>query len=159
MRVPKLCFLAFVAVLSLTLNSCDKSVIKEENQTVDGNQWSYDNPKLFAVTITDTTQHCNIYINIRHSFQFEWRNMWVNIETTFPDSTVYSKRVNLPMSEPDGVWYGKCLGDNCDLQVPIQQNAVFPQMGTYTFKIKQDMRANPIGYVKSVGMRIEKVQQ
>lgn len=159
MHVPKLCFLAFVGALSLSLSSCDKRVLLEENKTIDSNQWSYDNPQLFSVNITDTAQHCNIYINIRHSFQFEWRNMWVNVETTFPDSTVYNKRVNLPMSEPDGMWHGKCLGDNCDLQVPIQQNAVFPQTGTYTFKIKQDMRANPLSYIKSVGMRIEKVEQ
>jgi len=138
------------------LSSCDKSRIIEENKQLKEYQWSYEDAQTFTAEIKDTSQHYNIYVNVRHSFQFGWRNVWVKIQTTFPDSSRFEKRVNLVLSEPDGHWYGDCLGDNCDMQIPIQQNAIFPQPGTYTFKISQDMRVNPLGLIKSVGMRIEK---
>jgi hypothetical protein len=80
----------------------------------------------------------------------------VNIETTFPDGKKYDRRVNLLLSDADGVWHGDILGDNCDILIPIQDNAFFPELGKYSFKISQDMRVNPLGCVKSVGMRIEK---
>lgn len=142
--------------LLLALSACDKNRIIDENQQIDNYKWSYEDAKTFSTEIKDTSVTYNLYVNVRHSFNFEWRNLWVNIETVFPDSTRFTKRVNLLLSEPDGHWYGDCLGDNCDMQLLIQGNAYFPQPGKYTFKISQDMRVNPIGFVKSVGLRIEK---
>ncbi|MBK8659303.1 MAG: gliding motility lipoprotein GldH [Bacteroidetes bacterium] len=151
-------FLWSLAAVVLLLSSCDQRRVMEENQDVQDYQWNYSDTKVFTAEIQDTTTQYNIYVNLRHAFQFEWRNLWVNIETTFPNGKVYERRVNLLLSEPDGHWYGDCLGDNCDIQVSIQQNAFFPLTGKYTFKITQDMRVNPLPYIKSVGMRVERVQ-
>ena len=140
----------------MALASCDKQVLMEENQSIKDFNWAYEDVKTFTADIADTAITYNISVNIRHSFQFDWRNVWVNIETVFPDGHKFTKRVNLLLSEPDGHWYAKCLGDNCDLQVPIQQNAYFPQPGEYTFRIWQDMRVNPLPRIKSIGLRIEK---
>ncbi len=148
--------LLFCAISLLV--ACDSAVIMEENQQVPDYSWEYKDDKTFTANITDTTQHYNIYINLRHSFNFEWRNLWVNIETSFPDGRKFDKRVNLVVSEPDGHWNGDCLGDNCDIQIPIQTKAFFPLPGKYKFKLTQDMRVNPLNYVKSIGMRIEKKQ-
>jgi gliding motility-associated lipoprotein GldH len=149
-------FLIFICSVCFALSSCDKSRVMEENQQITAYKWAYTDAKTFTVNIQDTVQHYNLYVNLRHSFQFEWRNLWVKIQTTFPDGKSFDKRVNLVLSEADGHWNGDCLGENCDIQVVIQQNAIFPQTGKYTFKISQDMRVNPLPLVKSVGLRIEK---
>jgi gliding motility-associated lipoprotein GldH len=146
----------FSILLALAFTSCDKLRIMEVNQQIAGYKWDYADPKTFEADIKDTTAHYNLYINVRHSFQFDWRNAWVKIETTFPDGKSFEKRINLVLSEPDGHWLGDCLGDNCDMQLSIQQNAIFPQAGKYKFKITQDMRVNPLTKIKSIGMRIEK---
>lgn len=145
-------------LISTFFFSCNNNSVLDKFETVENMKWTYDDAKTFEAEITDTTVNYNIDVQLRHSFQFEWRNLWVNIETTFPNGKVYEKRVNLQLSEADGVWFAKCLGDNCDIQIPIQQNAFFPLTGKYTFKISQDMRANPINYIKSVGMKIEKAK-
>lgn len=147
---------AFIIFVVSIFSSCNQNKVMEENQQITSYSWDYSDKKTFNAEIKDTTQNYNIYINLRHSFNFEWRNLWVNIETTFPDGRQFEKRINLVLSEPDGHWNGDCLGDNCDIQIPIQTNAFFPLTGKYTFTISQDMRVNPLGFVKSVGMRIEK---
>lgn len=149
------------AVVTLLLSGCDKTLVMEKNAEIKNYRWDYADVKTFEAEIADTSLTYNLYVNMRHAFSFEWRNAWVDIETVFPDGTTFHKRVNLPLSQPDGQWFGDCLGDNCDIQVPIQSNAYFPQPGRYIFKLKQDMRVNPLGKVKSIGMRIEKneVQQ
>jgi len=144
--------------LAMLLSSCDKTRVFEQNQQIKDYKWQYDDAKTFTAEITDTNQHYNLYVNLRHSFQFDWRNTWVKITTTFPDGKSVERRVNLVLSEPDGHWLGDCLGDNCDMQLSIQQNAIFPRPGKYTFKIAQDMRVNPLTAIKSVGLRIEKNQ-
>ena len=150
-----ICTFAYLPIC-LLLSSCDKNRIMEENIQIEGHKWDYAAAKTFTADIKDTVQHYNIYVNLRHGFNFEWRNVWVKIETTFPDGKQFERRVNLILSEPDGHWNGDCLGDNCDIQIPIQDNAFFPKIGKYTFKISQDMRINPLAYVKSVGMRVER---
>lgn len=150
--------LLLVLASAMLLSSCDKTRVMEENAQIDGNNWEYKDVKSFNAEITDTAIGYNLYVNVRHSFQFEWRNMWVNIKTTFPDGKTFDKRVNLVLSEPDGHWFGDCTGDNCDMQLSIQNNAYFPQPGKYTFAISQDMRVDPLPFIKSVGMRIEKAE-
>ena len=149
----------WVIVVGLCFAGCNKHRLLDEVRPIENHQWNYADVKSFDVEISDTAQTYSIYINLRHSFQFEWRNLWVNITTTFPNGKEYTKRVNLLLSEPDGHWYGDCLGDNCDMRLAIQQKAIFPLPGTYNFKIAQDMRQNPIGYVKSVGVCIEKSEE
>ncbi len=140
-----------------TLNTaCDPSRVFDENKYIKADGWDYADAKTFEVQITDTTLHYNVAINVRHSFQFEWRNVYVTIGTFFPDSQKIEKRVNLQLSEPDGEWFGRCMGDNCFISIPIQQNAIFPKKGKYTFTIKQDMRTNPLPNIKFVGLRVEK---
>lgn len=140
----------------LLLNACDRARVFEQNEVIKNHLWYWDDIKTFEADITDTSLTYNIYVNVRHSFQFEWRNLWITIETTLPDSTSFNKRVNLLLSEADGRWMGDCLGDNCDMQNLIQRNAYFPQSGKYIFRLKQDMRANPLNHIKSIGIRIEK---
>lgn len=149
-------FVFCIAMAGLLLSGCDKTTLMEKNQDIKDYLWVYDDVKIFSVEIPDTIQRYNIYVYLRHSFEFEWRNAWVKIETTFPDGRKFERRVNLVLSEADGEWKGDCLGDNCDMKVLIQENAFFPTKGIYTFKIAQDMRTNPLPFVKSVGMRVEK---
>jgi gliding motility-associated lipoprotein GldH len=157
MKVLSSSFLFFIG-LCLSLSSCDRNVVMETHQNLQNEQWDYSNPVNFTAEIQDTVQHYNIYVTLRHGFNFEWRNLWVNIETTFPDGKQYERRVNLPLSEADGEWFGDCLGDNCDIRIPIQMNAYFPKLGKYSFRVSQNMRQNPLSYMKSVGMRIEKAK-
>jgi gliding motility-associated lipoprotein GldH len=143
-------------VVLLALSACDPNRLYETNTPVAAEKWSYDDVKTFSVDVKDTTTRYNIYINVRHSFLFEWRNIYVQVATRLPDGKQLEKRVNLPLCESDGKWYGSCLGDNCDLKVLIQENAKFPMIGRYTFSIRQDMRVNPLERIKSIGMRVEK---
>jgi|ERR1043165_1964409 gliding motility-associated lipoprotein GldH len=157
MKLPVRSFgFCLVLLSSIIFSSCDKSRVMEKQEQIKDYTWDYADAKTFTADIADTVQHYNIYVSLRHSFNFEWRNMWVKIETTFPDGKVRERRVNLLLSESDGVWHSNCTGDNCDILIPIQENAFFPEVGKYTFKISQDMRVNPLSYVKSIGMRIEK---
>jgi gliding motility-associated lipoprotein GldH len=158
-RIPsynKFLSLVVIACAAFCLASCDPNRLYETNTPIANEKWSYEDIKSFTVEVKDTATRYNIYINVRHSFLFDWRNMYVQVGTQLPDGKKMDKRVNLPLSEPDGKWYGSCLGDNCDIPVLIQQDAKFPMAGKYTFTVKQDMRANPLEKIKSIGLRVER---
>ncbi|MDW8272751.1 MAG: gliding motility lipoprotein GldH [Chitinophagales bacterium] len=144
------------SVFVLLLWSCNENVIYDKNLPIEKELWSYDAPKIFTVDINDTLSTYNIFIQLRHSFHFEWRNLWVKVETVYPDGKKLTERVNLLLCEPDGKWFGSCLNDQCFIKIPLQENAYFPKKGTYTFSISQDMRQNPLPKVRFIGLRIEK---
>ena len=149
-----LIIIALAVLLSVT--ACDPSRLYETNTPIASEKWTYDDVKSFSVDVKDTATRYNIYINLRHSIRFDWRNVYVQVGTQLPDGKKMEKRVNLPLCESDGKWYGSCLGDNCDIAVEIQHDAKFPMAGRYTFTIRQDMRVNPLENIKSVGLRVEK---
>lgn len=147
--------LGFVIAMLLTLTACDQNRVFEEYKSVKGGSWKYDDSIQFKINIEDTAQRYNLFVDVRHNFYFDWRNLWVKVITEYPNHKTELARVNLPLSASDGVWYGKCSGDICEMRVGIQENAIFPQKGTYTFTIIQDMRQNPLDKIIDIGMRVE----
>lgn len=149
-------FIIFLMSICLLFSACDDNRVYEKNVAIDNQEWFYDDAKSFEVEVTDTTQLYNLMVNIRHSNFYEWSNLWVVVETQSPDSTKMETKVNLPLAEATGKWYGNCSGDICTASVPIQESAKFPKTGIYTFTISQHMRVDPLPNIMDVGLRIEK---
>lgn len=147
-------FLLFVLSIIL-LTACNSLGVFDQNTDIKNKQWSYDQPLLFEVAIADTAQQYNIYINLRHTNNYQYSNMWVLMKTTLPNGKTLDKRVELPLADKQGKWYGSGMGDIITQQVLIQPNALFPMVGKYQFEITQDMRLNPLPDVISAGLRIE----
>ena len=63
----------------------------------------------------------------------------------------------MPLSQPDGQWYGDCTGDVCLVQLPLKSmtNFSFPTTGTYVFSLNHEMREDPLKATLSAGIRIE----
>jgi len=151
--------LAFSVLPGLVLwvfSGCHFKRVYEENTAIPDYVWLAENIPEFEVEIEDTAAVYDIYVNIRHTFYYNYSNLWVVMHTKFPTGEKLEKRVELPLAEKDGKWHGDCLGDICDARVPIQQNAYFETPGTYVFRIEQNMRQNPLGHVMAVGLRIER---
>ena len=151
--------LGFAIVFLLSLTACDQNRVFEEYKSVKGGSWKYDDSIQFKINIEDTAQRYNLFVDVRHNFYFDWRNLWVKVITEYPNHKTELASVNLSLSASDGVWYGKCSGDICEMRVGIQENAIFPQKGTYTFTIIQDMRQNPLDKIIDIGMRVEKYEK
>lgn len=125
---------------------------------IENNTWYYDKPLNFEVDITDTTQRYNVYINIRHAHNYPYANLWVKIATTMPTGKKMEKRIDLPLADAKGEWYGSGLGSVISQQILIQENAFFNEKGKYKFEIVQDMRMNPLPAILNAGIRIEKYE-
>ncbi len=121
--------------------------------------WQWGDAKTFTVNISDPVSSYNMYINIRHTDEFLYNNLWLNIKTIFPDSTETASRVNVILSEPDGNWTGNCVDGICNNSVLVLKNFLLPQTGKYTFQLEQDMRINPLLHILHAGIRMEKFQE
>ena len=139
-------------------SGCRPDRVYDERRTIAQNSWDYSDVKVFAFDMQDTVNRYDLMITTRHLYQYEWRNMWIKVETILPDGKKLSDRVNLVLTEPDGEWLGSCdcVGDYCYTEIPLQSGVTFPLKGKYVFRLIQDMRVNPLPYCAEVGFRVEK---
>ncbi len=145
-----------IACLTLWLFSCDTSRVYDKNLQIAEKGWHYDEPLTFTVSIQDTTESYNLFINVRHTDMYAYNNLLMQLRTIFPDSTQQNDNLNVVLSENSGRWTGSCVDNVCYNSVLIRPAFTFPQSGTYTFILTQDMRVNPVTEIMDVGVRIEK---
>ena len=89
--------------------ACDSSRVFEKNEDIAKSTWAYADTIGFDVPITDTTSRYNIYVNVRHTNEYEYRNLWIYAHTHFPSGKQLKTRIDLPLADNEGKWYGKGL--------------------------------------------------
>ena len=136
--------------------SCDSSKVFDKNEDIAKSTWSYEDTIRFAVPIMDTTTRYNVFVNVRHTNEYEYRNLWIYAHTHFPSGKTLKTRIDLPLADNEGKWYGKGLGEIINTQILIQPKAMMSDTGTYRFELEQNMRQNPLPNIMSMGLRVEK---
>lgn len=144
-------FLCSGCVNSMQLDVYQKSI------SIPDYAWDYDFKPSFAFEIKDTTARYSLYITLRHTNQYPYSNLWLLVHSNYEGVKPKSKRVELPLANIEGKWFGTGTGDIFEHRIPIQQNVRFDKIGTYYFKLEQDMRIHPLPDVMSVGLRVEKI--
>ena len=147
-----------LVLLSLVMfTSCDRNRVFDENVKIDDNKWSSEKPVVLQMHITDTVNPHNVYINVRNASHYPFSNIFLFMNTTFPDGKLDRDTLEIRLAGPDGKWLGEGLGDIWDNRILFKRNVAFPQKGEYRFELTQAMRLDPLPGIMDVGMRVEKV--
>ncbi len=118
--------------------------------------WDAEKPLVFQTVITDTINPVNVYLNIRNAGAYPFSNIFLFLNTRFPQGQIDRDTVEIMLATPEGKWLGNGLGDIWDNQVLFKSNVRFPQKGEYRFELTQAMRMNPLPGIMDAGLRIEK---
>jgi gliding motility-associated lipoprotein GldH len=149
----------FILLLPLTLLfSCVDERFYEQNKAIPNGTWHKDEPKEFEVDIQDTSALYDFYINVRNSGAYQFANLFLFINTHFPDGGMARDTVELFLADPSGRWLGDGSGDIYDSRFLFRQGVDFPQQGLYRFEFIQAMRKEELEEIMDIGLRIEKRQ-
>ncbi|MCF0038493.1 gliding motility lipoprotein GldH [Dyadobacter fanqingshengii] len=153
-------FFWFVSIFAfcLVLSGCDENVVYKAHEDIDDGLWYIKNKPTFKVEVTDTTATYNLYYLLRNTLQYPYYNLYLTRNFTGPDQKVISNTLEevYLSNEITGKPYGHGLGDLFDHKIPFLKNYRFPRSGIYTFTLTQSMRQNPLPFVMSVGVSVEK---
>ena len=144
-----------LCLTSLFLISCGKNFIYEKSFPIKNGEWAYVDTLDFNFEIQDTSKIYNLYLNIEHSTDYGFQNLYINIYTQFPTGERIKELVSVELAAKGGIWFGECDSEKCRLEVPIQQNAFFNQAGNYAVTVEQYMRKNPLSGVGEIAFKIE----
>ncbi len=147
-------YLPLVCFSVLLLMSCGKSYMMNEKVTFDNQEWTYSDTLDFKFSVIDTSKRYNLYLEIDHSKNYAYQNIYMNVFTKYPTGEQKQQRLNLDLAEADGKWKGECSGENCKAQVILQYNAYFNKLGVYYFSFEQLTRDQNLANINSISFKI-----
>ncbi|HEY0899717.1 MAG TPA: gliding motility lipoprotein GldH [Sphingobacteriaceae bacterium] len=151
--------LTLFAGLFFVLTSCGNSnAIVDTNQEIKGRNWSYISRVKVPVQIENTGVDYSIWINLRHTSEYKYSNIFLLVHQTGPDGKRKTERKEFKLAKPDGEWLGSGSGNLYSYQLLYKENYRFPAKGKYVFELEQNMRDNPLKNISDVGLRVEKEQ-
>jgi gliding motility-associated lipoprotein GldH len=146
----------FLGSLIVSFISCDSKRVYEQNVDIPNYIWDKENPIYFDVPIIDTVALHSVYINIRNASSYGYSNIYLFLDTKYPDNRISRDTIECILADPAGKWLGDGSGDIWDNQILFKKNVRFKQMGTYKFRYEQAMRMPKLPMIMDVGLRIEK---
>lgn len=145
-----------MACAAWLMPSCNKAVYYAAERDVDEQGWNMNDALNFDVTVDDTLQIFDFYIDVRNSVHYDKANTFFFINTTFPDGSVAYDTLECPLADIQGHWLGKRTGRYVDGRFVFRRHVIFPRSGDYHFAITHGMRDTNVVGLKSVGLRIER---
>lgn len=151
--------LTLSVICALFLVSCNKNVVYSKYTTIPETGWDKANKLSFEVDITDNNSLNNVYLTVRHADSYLFSNLYVFLNTTYPNGKQSIDTLECILATPKGEWIGDGAGDIFDNKILVTKNIRFPQVGKYTFTFEQGMRNNPLPLIMDFGMIIEKSEK
>lgn len=145
----------FIA-LALLLTSCDGTVYYSGYADVDESGWNVADSACFDVQVDDTTHLFDLLVEVRNGVDYAYSNLFLFVNTTFPDGSISCDTMELPLADPTGAWFGKHSGRYVDSRYRLRGQPVrFPMMGNYHFAITNGMRDKAVKDIAHVGLLVE----
>ena len=148
-------FFAIICLYGLTI-SCTNNAYFEDNKEILNQSWDYNQQPDFTVKIEDNKSKYDLYVNIRHTNQYDYSNLYILLHEKGKSIRDTSYRKEIKLAELDGKWTGKSSGTLYETQFLAKSNITFPDTGLYTFAIEQNMRINPLLEINDVGIKLVK---
>lgn len=151
--------LGILLMLVLSLTSCTDQVVYKGSEIAPEGGWDRKWKPEFEFEIVDTVKQYNTYLDLRHTGDYPYSNLYLFVTLTVPGGETLVDTVECPLAAPDGNWYGKGLGfiheDRIDAHVLYKYQDRFPVSGVYKMKVEQAMRRQTLEGVLNVGVSIE----
>tara|TARA_B100000809_G_C15132618_1_gene529175 strand:+ start:3567 stop:4070 length:504 start_codon:yes stop_codon:yes gene_type:complete len=154
-------------VLLLSIMSCDSNRIFDEYKSVSG-EWDKDNTIEFKVTPPDSTEAYNLYVNLRHTDDYKYSNLFLIVELNYPNGKTLNDTLRYKMANPDGTFLGTGFTDVKESKLwykGFEEPFIFDETGEYSINIQHAMRENgsikgidKLEGITDVGLRIEHTQ-
>lgn len=151
------CRLAILS--SLMVSSCKQVELYERLTNIPGARWQRSFVPTYKFEISDTSRYYKVYVVIRHTNSYPYRNIWLNVGIRNPQDSMRTQPFDLPLAASDK-WLGVGMDDIFERRILLLPKPVkFSKSGTIEFTLQHQMRIDPLPYVLQAGIRVEPVAE
>lgn len=138
------------------LQGCQQPALLDSNAAIDDRGWSYEMTPEFDLQVEDTTAAYSLSLNLRHTGDYKYSNLFLLIHVIGPGQDTVTNRFEFLLAAPDGRWLGDGSGNLYSYNIPFSDSTRFHKAGRYRFLLEQNMRDPVLKAIEDVGLRIEK---
>lgn len=145
-----------IVLSCLFIFSCSESYIFEEVQSI-SSPWKYSEIVDFNFSAPDTTQHYDLLLELKHSPDYSFKNIYTKIHTTFPSGKKTEDLVSFEIADSFGQWRGDC-GGSCTLLLGLKEGFKFQEQGPHILSFENYSRKELEG-IESITLLIKKQEE
>ena len=144
-------------VVCASISSCNTLDVYEKSTPFSSLSWSSLDSQNYKFDIIDTNSSYNIYMVLRHQEKYPYKNIWLQLSVKSPiDTSVFNREFILA---DNNKWLGTTIDDVTDHRIVFNPQPIKLKKGAYSFTLKQIMREDPLPYIFSAGIRVQKVSK
>jgi gliding motility-associated lipoprotein GldH len=152
--------IARILIPALLLTGCIENVVFQEDARTPNGAWERGWNPSFSFEVTDTLSHHDVYLDLRHTGDYPYSNLYAFVTLTGPDGVSIVDTVECTLADPSGRWFGEGLGfissDRFQAHVLYKLRNKFPRSGRYSLKLEQAMRVERLNGIIDVGVSVER---
>jgi len=154
---PFIFLFIIAASLLLGMAGCKQNALYERLHNIPEAKWQRTFIPSFSFNISDTTTSYRVYVVVRHTNQYPYRNIWLNVGVQQPQDSMRVQQFELPLAASDR-WLGVGMDDVFERRVLLFPRPIkFPRSGEVKFTLQHTMRLDPLPDLLQVGIRVEPV--
>lgn len=123
----------YLLFLTISLISCDNTVY-ENYYSFENESWNSDSLKSFDFEIMDTLATYSLSLNVRHSINYEYQNLFIFVSGEVNDT------IELMLADKNGKWKGSGISDVREFTHSLKKEKTFSKKGKHSINIEQAMR-------------------
>ena len=159
MKNTKSILILLSVTLLLLTSSCSNQKVFEEHYKFEDFSWNRFDFVKFEVNIEDTEIEYDMYLNFRHLPEYPYPNFNFNFTIYTPSDEMRTSDFEIDLFDKQGERISECLGDYCDLKIPVRKGFRFSEPGIAKFEIENKMTKLETPGVMEVGLIIEKSEK
>jgi gliding motility-associated lipoprotein GldH len=141
--------------ICLLLAACTEIQLYERTKNIDNASWQKSQVPDFSFQVKDTTTLYHVYVVIRHTHSYGYRNIWLNVGLQQEGDSMRYQPFELALAGPDK-WLGVGMDDIYEHRALLFPQPVhFNKIGQVIFSVQHIMRQNPLPGIMQVGIRVE----
>lgn len=149
----------FLMLIGIFLLSCSSDRLFEDYHALEDNVWHEDSIQRFELEVEDTSSFYQINFHLRHTADYDYRNLFVFVDVLFPDKRGLRDTMNIMLADPSGRWYGDGVGALKSVVVPFRSGLKFPLQGKYIFEFNHGMRETELKSIQDIGLEIVRLSK
>ncbi|MFD2907989.1 hypothetical protein ACFSX9_04500 [Flavobacterium ardleyense] len=144
----------FVCMLCLFQLCNTNEIYNSFDRDFEDNRWAITNERVSEYTNTNRDAKVLLKLHFGHIYGYQFESIPLEVVIISPSGKTEIIPVDLKLKDAAGKELGDCSGDICDVYFQIKPNFK-PEIGKYTFRIKNNFNGPYLPNVLGIGISIE----
>lgn len=143
-------------VLSMFYIGCESPIMYQKQIDVK-DPWAYEDALVYDFEVDDIGESYEMLLAIEYNDDFAYQNLYLKIQTRYPDEKVVDDILSINLSNKMGGWIGRCSGNTCTIDILLQNEFKFQANGSYQISVSQHSRDKNLIGIVGAEMTVKKI--